>query len=218
METTIDPPVLGKQAEGSSPAAIKNMAVRAFQSLGKKHYDMIADIGAGRGELTDLIAPYAETVVMLDDFEEINRPKNAQFIKTDLNGFWQIPDNSVDVVFSLEVIEHIENPRHFMREIARILKPNGYGFVTTPNNLNLFSRINFLFNKENRFFKDNCYPAHITMLTRKDLQRIVQENNLQLNGFFYNYADTIPLISRDIHVKSAAFSSSIGVLFQKKGD
>jgi 2-polyprenyl-3-methyl-5-hydroxy-6-metoxy-1,4-benzoquinol methylase len=215
METVLDIPIIGKQAEGSSPASIKQMAMRAMASLGKKKYAVVADIGAGRGELTQLIAPHAQTVLMLDDFEEINRPPNAQFIKTDLNSFWNIPDNSLDFAFSLEVIEHIENSRHFMREITRILKPNGYGFVTTPNNLNLFSRLNFLFKGENRFFKDNCYPAHITMLTKKDLQRICQENGLEVCDFFYNYTDTIPLISKDISIKRAAFSSSIGVLFRK---
>jgi 2-polyprenyl-3-methyl-5-hydroxy-6-metoxy-1,4-benzoquinol methylase len=217
METTLETPILGKQTEGNSPASIKLMAMRAMQSLGKKTYSVVADIGAGRGELTQLIAPFAQTVLMLDDFEEVHRPQNAQFIKTDLNAFWRMPDNSVDFAFSLEVIEHIENPRHFMRELTRILKPNGCGFVSTPNNLNLFSRLNFLFKKENRFFKDNCYPAHITMLTKKDLQRIAQENDLNIIGFYYNYTDTIPLISMDINVKSPAFSSSIGILFSKKG-
>jgi 2-polyprenyl-3-methyl-5-hydroxy-6-metoxy-1,4-benzoquinol methylase len=216
METVLDLQILGKQAEGSSPVSIKNMAMRALQSLGEKQYKVMADIGAGRGELTQLIAPLGQKILMLDDFEEVNRPENAAFIKTDLNSFWQIADNSVDCALSLEVIEHIENPRHFMREITRILAPNGVGFISTPNNLNLFSRLNFLFRNENRFFKDNCYPAHITMLTRKDLQRILHENGLEIIGFFYNYTDTIPFISLDINLKSAAFSSSIGVLFQKK--
>jgi 2-polyprenyl-3-methyl-5-hydroxy-6-metoxy-1,4-benzoquinol methylase len=216
MELTLSAPTeLGKQTEGSSPASIKQMAMRALQSLNKTQFGVIADVGAGRGELTHLVAPYAQTVLMLDDFEEKNRPRNAQFVKTDLNNSWNVPDNSLDVVLALEVIEHLENPRHFVREIKRILKPHGYGFISTPHNLNFFSRLNFLIRKENRFFSDNCYPAHISMLTKKDLSRILSENDLKELGFFYNYTDSIPLINVDIAWQSAAFSSSIGVLFQK---
>ena len=207
---------LGKQTEGESPFSIKEMAIRALLSLGKKQYNTIVDIGAGCGELTHLIAPFAQKVVMLDDFDSPTKPQNATFAKVDLNDFWDIENNSIDFGFSLEVIEHIENPRHFMREMARIIKPNGYGFVSTPNQQNIFSRLYFLFKKEHRWFQDNCYPAHISALMEKDFRRILAENNLELVGFFYNYEDAIPFIHTKIQFKLAIFSSSIGVLFRKK--
>jgi 2-polyprenyl-3-methyl-5-hydroxy-6-metoxy-1,4-benzoquinol methylase len=212
METMI----VGKQTEGQSSSTIKDMAMRALASLGEKRFDIMADIGAGRGELTDRIAPHANKILMLDDYEEANRPKNADFVKADLNDFWNVPDNSVDVVFSLEVIEHIENPRHFMREIKRIMKPGGYGFVSTPNNLNFFSRLNFFLKHEHRFFKDFSYPAHISVLTTIDFRRILNENGLEFVDFYYNYADTMPITEWNLRFKSEAFSSTVGVLFRKK--
>ena len=208
--------IVGKQTEGQSSSTIKDMAMRALASLGEKRFDIMADIGAGRGELTDRIAPHAHKILMLDDYEEPNRPKNADFVKADLNDFWNVPDNSVDVVFSLEVIEHIENPRHFMREIKRIMKPNGYGFVSTPNNLNFFSRLNFFLKNEHRFFKDFSYPAHISVLTTVDFRRILNENGLEFVDFYYNYADTMPITEWDLRFKSEAFSSTVGVLFRKR--
>ena len=207
--------IIGKQTEGQSSSTIKDMAMRAFLSLGEKHYTTIADIGAGRGELTERLVPYADKILMLDDYEALNRPKNAEFVKVDLNDFWALPDNSVDFAFSLEVIEHIENPRHFIREIKRIIKPNGYGFVSTPNNLNLFSRLNFLIKKEHRFFKDFSYPAHISVLTTVDFRRILTENGLEFVDFYYNYADTMPITEFLLRFKSSAFSSTVGVLFRK---
>ena len=44
-----------------------------------------------------------------------------------------IPDDSVDILFSLAVVEHIINIDHFMTECFRVLKPNGIIYLTTPN-------------------------------------------------------------------------------------
>jgi SAM-dependent methyltransferase len=44
-----------------------------------------------------------------------------------------IPDDSVDVLFSLAVVEHIINIDHFMSECFRVLKPNGIIYLSTPN-------------------------------------------------------------------------------------
>lgn len=44
-----------------------------------------------------------------------------------------IPDDSVDILFSLAVVEHINNIDHFMSECFRVLKPNGIIYLSTPN-------------------------------------------------------------------------------------
>ena len=46
-------------------------------------------------------------------------------------------DKSFDVVTATEVIEHLENPRLFLRDINRVLKPGGLCVLSTPNILNL---------------------------------------------------------------------------------
>ncbi|MCA1949663.1 MAG: class I SAM-dependent methyltransferase [Treponema sp.] len=40
---------------------------------------------------------------------------------------------SVDIVLASHVIEHVNNPKVFVDEIYRVLKPGGYFFITTPN-------------------------------------------------------------------------------------
>lgn len=54
-------------------------------------------------------------------------------------------DSSFDLVTCTEVIEHIEHYRESLREMYRVLKPGGVLVVTTPNILNLKSRLRFLF-------------------------------------------------------------------------
>lgn len=41
-------------------------------------------------------------------------------------------DEKFDLIYSLEVIEHIENPYIFLKEIKSLLKPDGKFFLTTP--------------------------------------------------------------------------------------
>ena len=45
-----------------------------------------------------------------------------------------------DLIIAIELIEHIENPFHFVREIAKSLNPNGQAILTSPNILSIRSR------------------------------------------------------------------------------
>lgn len=206
---------IGIQDEGKSAGSVKNMALSAFKDMKTTNALNVADIGAGRGELSQLLLPLVDSVTMVDFYDANIAHDKIKFVKTNLNDLWDIADHSFDITFSLEVIEHIENPRHFVREIARILKKGGYGFISTPNNLNLFSKLYFLLKNEHRFFQDNCYPAHITCLFKKDMERIFQENGLVLKKVYYNYEDVLPFIGKNIYIRSKYFSNSIGFLFQK---
>ena len=46
-------------------------------------------------------------------------------------------DDSLDIIVSSEVVEHLPDPRPALREMARVLRPGGYVMVTTPNPRNL---------------------------------------------------------------------------------
>jgi SAM-dependent methyltransferase len=61
----------------------------------------------------------------------------------DLNRPLPYAPASFDVVYSTEVIEHIEGHRNFVLEAARVLKPGGWLVLTTPNLHRIASRFNF---------------------------------------------------------------------------
>src|SRR4029079_14551447 len=61
----------------------------------------------------------------------------------DLNGRLPFADALFDVALSLEGIEHLENRFAYLRELRRVLKPQGTLVLTTPNIVGLRSRVRF---------------------------------------------------------------------------
>jgi SAM-dependent methyltransferase len=88
-------------------------------------------------------------------------------------------DNSFDVVFSIYVLEHVENPREMVAEIRRILRPNGVFLALTPNKnhyvpiiarltpTSFHQRVN---EGRGRAIEDT-FPTVYRMNTRRDLLR-----------------------------------------------
>lgn len=48
------------------------------------------------------------------------------------------PDNSFDVVYSANVLEHTQNPEQVLREAMRVLRPGGHLYMEMPNYLSYF--------------------------------------------------------------------------------
>ena len=207
---------LGKQEKGSSNYFTKRMAIEAISLAQIKTEGLVAaDIGAGVGELTSLLSPRFRKIYMADVFAATAIPENAEFVFADLNDKWGISNESIDFLFGLEVIEHIENPRHFFREVTRVLKKGGHLYLTTPNNHSIYSKLTFFFKGEHRYFQDPSYPAHITALTKKDFQRIAAENGLAIVHWSYANEDAFPGLHFRLKIPGKLFSQSIGVLMKK---
>jgi SAM-dependent methyltransferase len=51
----------------------------------------------------------------------------------DLNGKWELEDNSCSVVRAYDCFEHLKDPIHTMKELSRVLKPGGIAFIQVPS-------------------------------------------------------------------------------------
>jgi SAM-dependent methyltransferase len=71
----------------------------------------------------------------IDDAERLSQYKQvaerAEFRVGDMAQL-PYPDDTLDLVISSEVIEHAPDPQRVMREIARVLSPNGKLILTIP--------------------------------------------------------------------------------------
>jgi len=56
-----------------------------------------------------------------------------------------LPSESIDLITALEVIEHLVNTDHVLREVYRVLKKGGHFLITTPNLAGWINRITILF-------------------------------------------------------------------------
>lgn len=45
----------------------------------------------------------------------------------------KLPGESFDVIHASHLIEHLTDPRGFIQELSRLMKPGGYTFLVTPN-------------------------------------------------------------------------------------
>ncbi|MBI3306013.1 methyltransferase domain-containing protein, partial [Candidatus Nomurabacteria bacterium] len=63
-------------------------------------------------------------------------------------------NDSYDLIFAGEIIEHLIDPNKFLSEIKRILKPEGLFIGSTPNAFRYDKRIKLLMGKDPKTFSD----------------------------------------------------------------
>ena len=124
--------------------AVRDTVLRLQPDLAGNHLD----IGSGTGALISLLKksfPSIECSVC-DYSDSFMRIPGQKVDIVNLNSD-PLPyaDNSFDLVTFTEVAEHLENYYAIIREIHRVLKPEGLLVMTTPNILNMKSRIRFFF-------------------------------------------------------------------------
>ena len=92
---------------------------------------------------------------------DINKKAEPDVI-ADLNKPLPFSDNFANVVFLFNVIYILENPERTLREINRILKPNGRLFLTSP----------FIFNEAKE-------PADYWRFTSEALEKLLKESGFK---------------------------------------
>jgi SAM-dependent methyltransferase len=99
----------------------------------------ILDLPAGNGLLADALRAMGHTVVCGD----INRERpDYQFV--DMSRPLPFSDGGFDAAICLEGLEHLVNPVQLIGELARVTRAGGEIVVSTPNVMNLYSRLHQL--------------------------------------------------------------------------
>ncbi|MFZ2621014.1 MAG: class I SAM-dependent methyltransferase [Minisyncoccia bacterium] len=119
----------------------------------EKYLDMIFKLGATKGTLLDVgsATGFFMDIAKKRGFEvvgvelsnyaaEIGRAKGLTIVASDLKGA-HFNNDKFDVITMFDVLEHVPNPKDFLLEAKRILKPGGFLVINTPNGDSVVARV-----------------------------------------------------------------------------
>jgi len=153
------------------------------------------DLGAGRGELSTSLAARGYAVTAVERYPA-QFEAQVPLVDADLNEPFPFVDASFDTTMAIEILEHLENPRRFLRELARVLRPNGVAIVSTPNLTSLLSRFLFAASGQWDLFFNHAWRlrdpysslvhGHITPVTRWLLEHHARDAGFVVEGRAYS--------------------------------
>jgi 2-polyprenyl-3-methyl-5-hydroxy-6-metoxy-1,4-benzoquinol methylase len=153
------------------------------------------DFGAGQGTLSHRLAASGR-FRSLCAADLLDRPPGLdvgiRWVQADLNEPLELASQSFDTIVAAEVVEHLENPRAAAREWFRLLRPGGSVVLSTPNNESWRALGALLLRGHFVAFGDTAYPAHITALLRKDVERLLQEAGFERLEFAFTDVGGLP--------------------------
>ncbi len=138
----------------------------------------VLDISCGEGYGTVMLASVATAVLAVDNdaptlrhAQTYHKHANVQFVQADAQHFNCAP-GSIDVVVSLETIEHFVCQESFLNAMKSALTPDGILIISTPNR--------YVYHE----FADEMNPFHVRELERDDFVTLLKQRfrNVQLFG------------------------------------
>ena len=126
--------------EGSDPGAFyRRLAADAVDGFERRYGALagkqVADIGCGPGYYTDAFRAAGATVLPIEyDPDELllagDPPAGAVVGDAEL---LPVPDGALDGVFCSNMLEHTPRPGAVIAEMARVLHPGGWGYLSFTN-------------------------------------------------------------------------------------
>jgi cyclopropane fatty-acyl-phospholipid synthase-like methyltransferase len=138
----------------------------------------VLDVAAGSGALSQRMLDLGFHVSATDYVRTSFHLDNVPFVQADLNQpFASLHAQPYQGIIACEIIEHLENPRHFARQCFQLLLPGGRLLLTTPNVDSPAAKASFLRFGTFYWFDDYRYETdgHITPLTQWQLDKVFAE-------------------------------------------
>ena len=209
----------------SSAEAFRNTITKALAKASLARKGKALDLGCGNGDFSLRLAKVIQAdeiygVDVSENIREVSR-SSIKAYKVNLN-FEKLPfpHNFFDVVFAVELIEHLLNPDNMLSEAYRVLSPDGVFLLSTPNLASGINRLLILMGYMPYFSepslrycagilkrdKKNSNPSgHLRLYTLKAVKELLQFYSFKALKF---YGSNAGYKSRALKIVDVAFSKT----------
>lgn len=126
--------------------------VRLFSRfINSKNSGAVLDFGCGKSPFRNYFKKYQGA-----DIDEVNKDPDF-LIDKQTNRIIGIPDQSIENIISIEVIEHVPDISLLTKEISRILKPSGYLLIVAPFVYNYHGSDDYCRYSRNFFLRNDIF-------------------------------------------------------------
>jgi SAM-dependent methyltransferase len=150
--------------ETTTPAGLHDFLVEQVVKRFLRPGQRAVDLGAGSGALAVRLRALGWNVLAAD-INAKGYKADVPFLQLDLNQLdfaAPLGEGKFGLVTAVEVIEHVESPIGFLRNVGRLLSPEGIAVLTTPNVDNAPARVKFLVTGTVRMMDAQGEPTHIS--------------------------------------------------------
>jgi ubiquinone/menaquinone biosynthesis C-methylase UbiE len=192
------PQEYANRVDGYSPEYVRDSVLELF---GKDIKGDILDAGSGDGGWIQRLQRSCDIqrVVSIDFVDDgASQIPGIEFHLADLS-VDQLPcgDNEFDWMFAVEVLEHLANPRNFVKDSARCLRKGGKFIITTPSNESIRAKLSYLTRGYYPAFCENDYhlSGHIMPILEIDIQRMAKEAGFERVDCYYPTIGLMPRVN-----------------------
>jgi 2-polyprenyl-3-methyl-5-hydroxy-6-metoxy-1,4-benzoquinol methylase len=172
----------------------------------------VLDLGCGNGSFSNLIAQQGYEVVGVEESQsgvkvaQLNFP-DCHFIQASISALpYTELENSFDIVFSSEVIEHLLYPRELLIDAKRCLKPNGILIITTPYHGYIKNLVVAVLGKMDQHFSPLWDGGHVKFFSVPTLTELLKsEGYTNIN---FKFAGRFPYLWKSMLCSSSPVNNA----------